>query len=412
MKYFNAYFRLYTKRAFKSYTSIFLITIVSVIGLFFTAQLLISMGQGDISKQKVRIGLVGDLTDTYLGIGFSAVEDIDESRFSIEFLELDEQAAENMLNEGDISAYLIVPDKFVDSIVNGDNMQLTFVMSETSATFSSILMSEVTNAISDIITNSESSIYALMRYSYNEKTIRDIDSKVDKLNIKYIDRILSRSDAIEMEVRGVSDSLNLIEYYVCGIVTIFLLIFGISCSVLFSEKNLPLGRLMKSRNFGVIQIVLSEYLAFLIISCLTVFILAFMAGAAAEIFLMSGNSIRNLGLVWCIATAVKLIPFIAMLAAMQFFLYEMTSGIVSGVLAQFVTAVGLGYISGCFYPYYFFPQTVQNIAAVLPSGIAFKFIRSCMSQTDSGWTMLLSVIYTVIFIGLSVMVRRRRLQRC
>ena len=93
---------------------------------------------------------------------------------------------------------------------------------------------------------------------------------------------------------------------------------------------------------------------------------------------------------------------------MQFAVYELTFGIISGVLAQFVLAAALGYISGCFYPYYMFPQSIQTVASVLPSGITFELLRDnvALRESNSWWICLL---YTAAFLMIAVIARRKRL---
>lgn len=403
------YFKLYIKKTLKSCRPIILITLAFIVGLALTAYMLISSGNKEESRKLVRIGLVGSIEETYLGVGLDVVKNIDDSRFAIDFLEMDIDEAEERLSSGDISAYVEIPRGFVNSLVNGQNKHLRFVMSKGSAAISSVLMCEVLTAVSGLVTDSQKGIYALIDYMDENGVIGEWEPTVNTLNIQYFDKLLGRASATDCEILGIGDSLSLTEYYICGILTAFLLIFGISCSVLFADKNLALGRLMKSRNISITGMILCEYLAFVMLSCITVLALALIAGTASEVMLPEG--LERIDFAWCIVTAVKLVPFAAMLASMQFFLYEAASGIVSGILVQFITSVGLGYISGCFYPSYFFPPAIQTAAAYLPSGLTFGFIRSCVSGSGIGAVWMLVPAYTVVFIVLSVFIRNRRLQR-
>ena len=52
----------------------------------------------------------------------------------------------------------------------------------------------------------------------------------------------------------------------------------------------------------------------------------------------------------------SLIPVTIMFAAGQFFLFEAADGIVNGILMQLLCGIGMGYLSGYFYPSSFFPK--------------------------------------------------------
>ena len=48
---------------------------------------------------------------------------------------------------------------------------------------------------------------------------------------------------------------------------------------------------------------------------------------------------------------------------------------------QFLFAIVLGYLSGCFYPLSFFPKSVETIASILPTKVALDYLnKSLLSQ--------------------------------
>lgn len=402
MKHSYAYFILCLKKALKSYKSIIVTTVLLVVALFLTAQMLLNMNKNDESRQRVKIGLTGDIEETFMGIGFSTIEKMDDLGLSIEFVEMEEAEAEKALKNFDISAYIVVPENYIDDIISGRDAQVTFVMQKTSAVASGVLMSEFVKILSPIITQSESGIYGVIDYA-EDMDVSGVNKYIDNINIKYIDTVLSRSNMIELDTIGIN-SLSMTEYYVCGIITFFLLIFAISCCPLFSDKNLSLGRLLSSKGVGTTKLILCEYASYTIIVWVTVFILTIglsLLGLGADIGFDAS---------WFLKIAFTLTPCILMVASLQFFIYEITKGIVAGVLAQFISAVAMGYLSGCFYPYYFFPEVVQNIAAKLPSGIVFEFLRESVVGRSHN-VILVSLLYTLVFLALSCLVRNYRLRR-
>ena len=141
----------------------------------------------------------------------------------------------------------------------------------------------------------------------------------------------------------------------------------------------------------------------------TFFLLAVGAGILFKFIPFDVPELRYAGVSHCILFIFKALPVFMMITMMQTALYELVSGTVSAILLQFLVAVGLGYISGCFYPNYFFPDFVQNLASLLPSGVGFSYLRKLMSGTLL-WQDILSVLsYFTLFAAITVFIRKHRI---
>ena len=116
MTEFVKYLRAQGRRVLKLYPAILAFTAVLAIAL---ATLLVGvLGDNDAqeSKQKIRLGLVGDISDSYLGIGVFAVQNFDTSKYYLEFIEMSEADAQAQLDAGELMGYIRIPDgkgKFV-----------------------------------------------------------------------------------------------------------------------------------------------------------------------------------------------------------------------------------------------------------------------------------------------------------
>ena len=90
--------------------------------------------------------------------------------------------------------------------------------------------------------------------------------------------------------------------------------------------------------------------------------------------------------------------------SISFLLWELVPDTVNGVLLQFITAVGIGYVSGCFYPSRLFPEAVQSFASVLPTGVALSGMRDALTGSLSLVGVLLTLtLATVFFFGACAM---------
>ncbi len=405
MKYLYSYFSLCVKRALKSYVAIFITTVLLVASLFLVGQMILNINNNDISRQRIKIGIAGDLEGTHLGIGIKTLESLDNVTISIEFIEMTEPEAQKALEKAEITGYAVIPENYIRDIVRGKDVKLPFVMSSSAAAAPEVLVREVIDIISPLLTDSEAGIYAINEYM-EEKPVKNASSYRDDLNLKYIDVILNRDDTMDMREVGIS-SITITEYYIFGIMTFFLLVFGISCCTLFGDKRLAQGRLLRSKNAKVWHLVASEYMAYLVIAWITMSMVMPVSGLLLDA--IYGNHIDVSMFLWL---SLLSLPCIIMITAMQYLVYEATAGIITGVLAQFIMAITLGYVSGCFYPYQFFPETMQNIGGALPSGILFGFLRKFIigdfSSLAGVWGV--SFAYAAIFLVLAGIIRKRRLQ--
>jgi ABC-type multidrug transport system permease subunit len=160
---------------------------------------------------------------------------------------------------------------------------------------------------------------------------------------------------------------------------------------------------------GALRQVAAEYVAWL---ALMVASLAFV-GLVFSLFLkLSGFSIGELsGSTGVFRFFLSMLPVAAMLAILQFFLYELVSGTIQCILLQFSLAVFLGYLSGCFYPIQFFPESIQTLAVFLPTGAGLTYLEARLSGGPCLGSLAAVLVYFVVFFFLTVLIRKRRLCR-
>ena len=78
-------------------------------------------------QQLFKIAISGDTDSEYIGLGLTAVQTIDDTRITIEFLELKEEEAKAALKSGNISAYVVLPENFIDNAIAGNVDKIRFV---------------------------------------------------------------------------------------------------------------------------------------------------------------------------------------------------------------------------------------------------------------------------------------------
>lgn len=405
MKKAFVYFGLQLKKAMRYFPFILALSLAMCVGLGIALNAVVSMDSASEDKQKITVGIVGDADGSYLGFGISALQTLDSSRFVVEFEEMTENEARTRLEKGEISAYAIIPEGFVDSAVQGDIKQINYVTTDSAVGVTTIFMDEMLEAISCMLVESQKGVYGLQGVMW-ENGLR-YGEHSEKLASEYFSLILSRSNISKQEITGYSESLSFGGYMFCGVFVLFMLLCGISFCPIYVKRDISLSRLMNASGRSVFSQVMGEYFSFFLMMFANVYIIV------CAISLFAGDSLGfipeldDANILWSQGVAVKLIPSLLVITALQFLIYEFSTGLIGGVLAQFLGAVALAYVSGCFYPISFFPDVIQTFSAVLPTGAARSYV-SAVLYGDADVGDIVKLAFFFVFLMFAVIAKRRR----
>ncbi len=402
------YVYLQGKRTVRYLPFVLAITLVICLALGLILASLISLEADSEKNDKVAIGVVGDTGESFLGFGVAAIQSLDSSRDSLDLVNMTESEARRALLDGELAAYLVIPEGFVSSAVKGEIKPISYVTTGFGMDMASLFKEEILAAISRMLVESQKGVYGL------ESAMREngvaVGGSLDRLASEYFSLILNRSRILETEVIGVSDGLSLGPYMLCGLFVLLILMSGIPCCSLLVRRDMALARLMNARRRGVWHQIVGEYTPYFLMMLLNFSLLsAIVLPIAVDVALLP--ELTEVDGEWLIQLFYRLIPILLALTAMQFLLYELSTGLVGGVLSQFLAAIALGYVSGCMYPIGFFPDSIRSLSSVLPTGLA----RGCLASLFSGASMTVQVVgllaYTLLFLALASGIRRYRIER-
>lgn len=403
------YLMLQIKRLFRFLPTTFAVTMILCGATALVGVGIVSEKMSGEEQKTIEVAIVGDITDSYLGFGITALKQLDPSRFAIEIHDMNEKEARQKMMERELTTYFVVPDGFVDSVVNGANDTIDYYVRSGQAGLSSMLMVEFAEIVSDYIVISQSAIYGMQDFCREHELYDIFWEATDELNLQYINFILSRTDISEVELLGVSNQLSTQGYYICGLTILFVMIWGVNGCSFFVKCDRALERLLAATGQGAFGQVLCEYVAHLLFVSVNFLGIAVIIGILCEFVAVSTKEWSQIDFGQVMTFAVQLLPAIAMLASLAFLGYELVSNIISGMLLQFMGAFVLGYLCGCFYPSSFFPESVQQIGAVLPTGIAMQYASQCMRFEFHIGTVFLLICYWILFLLFTAAVRHKKL---
>ncbi|MGN1126201.1 MAG: hypothetical protein ACI4RI_02050, partial [Ruminococcus sp.] len=298
---------------------------------------------------------------------------------------------------------------FISSLVHGEIKKIKYYTTDASTGISAVFEREVTRVISDILVQSQKGVYGLESAMEDNGAGDDAVEKMNELCAEYFELIINRTTMGKNEFTGVADGISMQGYFLCSIITLFIFLFGISCASMYVKRDISLKRILFAKGQNVFRQIMCEYFAYFLllyfvvaITCVCVAVFGGLKSLIPELEYMDFSEI--------LLFTARLVPVVAMISAFHFLLFEITKDIVTGVLIQFVASVFLTYFSGCFYPIYFFPESVQNISAFFPAGIARSYLSECIVQKPLNFGFILIVLYFIAFLGITVLVRNCRIK--
>ena len=406
----RVYLKLQLKKSFRHYLGVLLVTFIAIFGIVATLGTLFFINNNSQDKQRINIGIVGNLRESRMDAVVFALENMDSAIGSVKFAELSEAEAEEALEKGEIVGYIHIHENYFEDMAYGENSAAKYVSANTPDDLGNIMARELTMMLSDMVVETQKGIYSAIDIAKDNNAVKDLYVKIDELNFDYMRFVINRHQLYETEYLGVRDKLTYGGYYVCGFFVFFLMIWGISCNKLFSSGNFGLYRLLYVRGLKTPWQILGEYVGYLAVTFITFLMLFTVMGIVLSVNDFGIREFSGISVLWGAGYTFKMLPVIIMFTAMHFMIYEIFTNVISSVLVQFVVSVGFGYVSGCFYPNTFFPEEVQNFASYLPSGAGFSYAGKMLTHQNAPRETVVILIYIVLFALITCAVRRYRLK--
>lgn len=401
------YFYVNLKKAFRVFPFALVIAIILFGGLCMAFGALVSAEENSDENQKYYLGIVGEEENSIFNIGISVLQNLDSSQLAIDIKRMDQKQAESALKSGEIAAYAILPDGFMDDALKGNIKSITYVSNPNSIGLDSMFREELTAVISDILASSMQGVYGMnnvIREDYPEIA----NAEMNSLSLKYTEYIVKKSNMYAVEELGVADRLTFAQYMFCSISVIFICLFLIPFARLYIKNDNALVKLLYSKNHSSPKQVLSEYLS-LFLSVLAVFFTIFSVFLLSAQMLGSQNLTGILEQIHPVRFSLHTVAVLFTVTAMAYAVFELSKSLTGGLLAYFFMTIALCYVSGCIYPIYSLPPTLQTISAFLPTGIARSHLAFGMTGESDPLGLLALLCYAVLFMGVSVFARHMKI---
>lgn len=426
---FGDYFFVQLKRIFKLLPGILIMTVVTGLVVGAIGYAVVNSDSYKDQKMRYRLGIVGSTQGDMLTMGVDLLENNDDSRFMLDIIQFDDEAiARAALRNGEISAYVLITDEFVNSLnALSNDINLEYFATSGQRGITGVMMDELADIASELVVSSEKGLLALETEMKNAGFPSEaINAHIDQLLLLYVGAMLARGDMAEFSELGLADGLTTPEYYGISLSLFFLLLMSFCSVSFFLGKKKATYQFISAKGLGAGLQILAEYLAYFLMNLFSVELILIVIRSLSSIGIISSENTKIIGDISSIESIFNITPVIILFSALGFFIFEIVTGVINKFLAAFILYIGMAYVSGYFYPKSFFPKLLQLVGECLPTGVAFTYLErlfkgpfftNISSGTLAGkytsfpMCIFVMTMYTLVFILASIFIRGRKIRK-
>lgn len=412
MSLFFHLLRIQLKRFFSYACSIFVFSIIFFAVLAFIASEFTKNISSFGTQERLKIGIVGDISIPYFDTGLNTLKYFDSSNQIVEIIPLPLEQAVDFMKRGKLSAYVVIPEGFIESVEDGSNdMQVTYVTSAGAQGIESIFKEHIADIVSTLLINAQAGIFAMENLALKHGQRLRLNDYINQMNMNYIRWTLDRKNFLRIEEQPLSNGVGIYGYYLCAVICTFIVFFGIGSLCFFTGNKDARHKFLYSKgNSSFVQIVCENISYFLLMICCLVIVFVF-------IFILVNTGKLTIcewrlcgAFKGCIKLFMETVMVCLTLGSMQIMLFEAVNQTVPAVLLQFLTGFVLCFAGGCFYPLDFFPTFFKSIGKILPVGQSMSLLANSVSGEFCIIPFFTCTAYFIVFILITVFLRSLRIK--
>lgn len=389
------YFCLQCKRFFRLLPWAFLAASLLLTAIGGAYILTVQKNENPENNKKITIALCGSTEGNFLELGLQALEAFDNTRFSMTFLQMTEAEAAQALDDGEVSAYIVIPEGFIEGAFRGDILPLEMVTSPDAPGIISIFREEVAQTVTVLLLDAQRGVFGMMD-SFSDFPAEGQQNLINTLALQYAQLVFARNDTYTPRILEASGQYTLLQNLLGGFGVLFLLLICLPFVPLLIRQNESFRQMLRGKGYPGFSVAFVDFSVFFLSLSMLLTILCL--GAAAVVPDAAVLFSRNV---------IALLSVIVAVAAFSFLLGSLCCDLISGLLTQFFVTAAMGFVCGCIYPVSFFPDSLQKLAALLPVGVARTALTTWLTGNSAGSSHLWLWVYSAGFVLVGCTLRSR-----
>ena len=384
MKKYLLLLYLHIKLALKSIPKLFAATFIFS---FFILVIAFSANEflyKDKAISKINIALVAPEENIITQTAFSILLNMDSIKETCNFQFMDRESALNKLEKKEVYAVILIPEHFVENILNGTNTPAHVLLLKDSG-IESMIFKLFADSGSTILSSAQSGIYAVSDLFLLNEMNDSISTMENELNYSYLTHAINRTIYFSTTLVSATGELSVIEYYLASGFVLVGLLSGISCYHILKKDSSSLKLLLEIRKIPYFWLVLCK----LISTCLIYFFI-----------ILIGLII--MGFTLTLYKVMIIFFLILSIISMILCVFQITDHGSTGIMILFLFSVTMIFISGGFIPSTFLPEQITTLAKYLPTTFWIKQVGYLITNSLRNISVFKTLGLTLCFLCLSI----------
>ena len=324
-----------------------------------------------------------------------------DALLNIQYVE--EEEGLRLLEEQKISVLMIVREKTISGIMNGENVPIEVVFPDHSG-YEAAIFKEFADAAVRMLSVTQAAIYSIYDL-YDEYDVYEYkDGAIERMNVDYIKSVLGREFIYQEETVSTTGEVPMSLYYLCGSLVLFSLFLPIMLLFVGKSKKDNLSAMLFRSGTGHIKQVVAE-----LIPIVSVYLLiGVLFGGVCTVGKLTGAVwMKDISLLQIWSLVVTIIPVGLLNGAYALFVCRWIRSIFGQVMFLFLTGLFQGVVTGCLIPTLLLPKALAAWGKfTLADGMKKSFLSVFSGETavDEFCIMLLE---SVIFILAAAWMERK-----
>lgn len=166
------------------------------------------------------------------------------------FRAMDYAEAERQLREGTVTAILVMPERFLTGVLNGDNPDVELIV-RADRPMEALLTYWLGQSVTELLSASQAGIYAVMD-TYDEQLPKNLtrDDVVMGINMKYISWTLERTEVFEVRQYSAVQGLPIAMHYALSLLAYLAMALAPLFAPLYAADRMAPCRRLRCLGYG------------------------------------------------------------------------------------------------------------------------------------------------------------------
>lgn len=355
-------------------------------------------------EEKISAGIVIQDESKAMRLAKNMVENMDSVTSVLNIRYVDEKEGEKLLENGELVVLIIVREKTIAGIMNGENIPVEILFPEDSG-YEAAVFQEFADAAVRMLSSAQAGIYSIYDFYEDYGKYRRKGGAIDRMNAAYIKAALTRETIYETEEVAATGELSVTEYYICGGLVLFALFFSMMLVHFLRRGSRDIAARLSAAGTGywcqAAAALAGPVAAYELLLSVLAAVLSLIRALGIE-FLQH----ISYGQIW--GMVVLMLPVSAAACAFALMVCRFTDSAMAQIMILFLFSLLQGFITGCFIPKLLLPEVLGQISPAAPAFYMIELISALCGGKVSLGALFSLTAYIVLFVAVAVALEKRR----